>query len=207
MDECDANYHYIEVENTSTLCEAHGTGMIRPRFVLLVGSLLALQASASAQQATTAAERTAAWTAHKTLADQSPFRSLAWRAVGPVKTGARIEAIAIPRGNTGTIYAGVGTGNLWKTVNNGLTWKPIFEHESAFAIGDVAVAPSDPKTVWVGTGEAQPRFAGYAYGGSGVFKSVNGGSSIGTHGIRKMANQSENRILPRESLKDSGLNG
>ena len=198
MDECDANYDYIEVENTSTLCEAHGTGMIRPRFVLLVGSLLALQASASAQQATTAAERTAAWTAHKTLADQSPFRSLAWRAVGPVKTGARIEAIAIPRGNTGTIYAGVGTGNLWKTVNNGLTWKPIFEHESAFAIGDVAVAPSDPKTVWVGTGEAQPRFAGYAYGGSGVFKSVNGGDSWRSMGLAETQHIAKVLIHPSD---------
>jgi photosystem II stability/assembly factor-like uncharacterized protein len=126
-------------------------------------------------QATTAAERAAAWTMHRSMADSSWFRGLAWRAAGPVKIGARIEAIAIPPGNTGTIYAGVGSGNLWKTVNNGLTWRPIFEHESAFAIGDVAVSQSNPDVVWVGTGEAQPRYAGYAYPGTGVFKSLNGG--------------------------------
>jgi photosystem II stability/assembly factor-like uncharacterized protein len=113
----------------------------------------------------------------------SPFRGLRWRPVGPVKIGARVEAIAIPSGNTGTIYAGVGTGNLWKTINNGLTWRPIFEHEPAFAIGDVAVAPSNPKIVWVGTGEAQPRFAGYAYPGAGIFKSVNGGESWTAMGL------------------------
>lgn len=117
------------------------------------------------------------WEAHRTLAQSSLFRGLSWRAVGPVKIGARVEAIAIPPGNTGTIYVGVGAGNLWKTVNNGLTWRPIFEHEGAFAIGDVAVSQSHPETVWVGTGEAQPRYAGYAYPGRGVFKSVDGGES------------------------------
>ncbi len=137
----------------------------------------------SRAQATTAAERATSWTAHRALAESSWFRGLAWRAVGPVKIGARIEAIAIPPGNTGTIYAGVGSGNLWKTVNNGLTWRPIFEHESAFAIGDVTVSRSKPSVVWVGTGEAQPRYAGYAYPGTGVFKSVNDGETWTNMGL------------------------
>jgi len=143
---------------------------------LAVVAALSVPAVVTAQ-ATTATERATAWAAHQSLAESSWYRGLAWRPVGPVKIGARIEAIAIPPGNTGTIYAGVGSGNLWKTVNNGLTWKPIFEHESAFAIGDVAVSPSRPEVVWVGTGEAQPRYAGYAYPGTGVFKSENGGES------------------------------
>ena len=130
-----------------------------------------------AAQATSAAERAAAWASHQAMADDSWFRGLAWRPAGPVKIGARIEAIAIPPGNTGTIYAGVGSGNLWKTVNNGLTWRPIFEHERAFAIGDVAVSRSNPDIVWVGTGEAQLRYAGYAYPGAGVFRSTDAGRS------------------------------
>ena len=69
-------------------------------------------AAAHARQASLPSEREAAWKEHQALARESPFQNLQWRAVGPVKTGARIEAIAIPRGNTGTIYAGVGTGNL-----------------------------------------------------------------------------------------------
>jgi len=143
----------------------------------LAAFTLATPRASQARQATTAAERSAAWAEHQSMARTSFFRNLAWRPAGPVKTGARVEAIAIPPGNTGTIYVGVGTGNLWKTVNNGVTWKPIFEHESAFAIGDIAVSQSDPKVVWVGTGEAQPRFAGYAYAGTGVFKSVDAGAS------------------------------
>ena len=136
-----------------------------------LGALVALSSAsaARAQSPTTAAERATAWSQHQALDRASPFRGLAWRPVGPVRIGARVEAIAIPPGNTGTIYVGVGSGNLWKTVSNGLTWRAIFEHESAFAIGDVEVAPSDPRIVWVGTGEAQPRYAGYAYPGTGVF--------------------------------------
>lgn len=132
--------------------------------------------SARAQQATTAAERAAAWGQHQEMARTSFFHGLAWRADGPVKTGARVETIAIPPGNTGTIYVGTASGNLWKTVNNGLTWRPIFDHESTVAVGDVAVAPSDARTVWVGTGEAQPRFSGYDFPGTGVFKSTDAGA-------------------------------
>jgi len=89
--------------------------------------------------------------------------------------GARIEALAVPAPGSSTIYAGPGAGNIWKSVNNGMTWEPIFEHESSFSIGDIAIAPSNPEIVWVGTGEVQPRHSGPAYAGSGVFKSINGG--------------------------------
>jgi photosystem II stability/assembly factor-like uncharacterized protein len=143
---------------------------------LALVAALTVPATTTAQP-TTAAERATAWAQHQSLAENSWYRGLAWRPVGPVKIGARVEAIAIPPGNTGTIYAGVGSGNLWKTVNNGLTWKPIFERQSAFAIGDIAVSPSRPEVVWVGTGEAQPRYAGYAYPGTGVFKSIDAGES------------------------------
>ena len=149
---------------------------LRTRLVLMGLSTLLLPALATTQP-TAATERASAWSMHQSMAEASWYRGLAWRPVGPVKIGARIEAIAIPPGNTGTIYAGVGSGNLWKSINNGLTWHPIFEHESAFAIGDVAVSRSQPNVVWVGTGEAQPRYAGYAYPGTGVFKSVNGGET------------------------------
>jgi photosystem II stability/assembly factor-like uncharacterized protein len=148
-------------------------------------------------QPTSAAERAAAWTAHNALAQSSWFRSLAWRPVGPVKIGARVEAVAIPPGNTGIIYAGVGSGNLWKTVNNGLTWRPIFEHESAFAIGDVAVSAINPEIVWVGTGEAQPRYSGYAYSGTGVFKSTNGGDTWTNMGLAETHHVAKVIIHPK----------
>jgi photosystem II stability/assembly factor-like uncharacterized protein len=100
-----------------------------------------------------------------------------------MQAGARVEAIAVPPGNHGVIYVGVGSGNLWKTENNGLTWTPIFEKQSAFSIGDVAVAPSNPDIVWVGTGETQPRHSGYSYSGTGVFKSTDAGKSWRNMGL------------------------
>jgi photosystem II stability/assembly factor-like uncharacterized protein len=124
-----------------------------------------------------------AWEEHLRLERESPFADLQWRAIGPKQAGARVEAIAVPPGNHGTIYLGVGSGNLWKTENNGLTWMPIFENESTFSIGDVAVSTSNPDIVWVGTGETQPRHSGYSYSGTGVFKSTDGGRSWRNMGL------------------------
>ena len=125
-------------------------------------------------QTTTAEARLASWEMHRSLEETSPYKKLKWRALGPTRQGGRIEAIAC----TGsTIYLGAGSGNLWKSVNNGITWTPIFEKESSFSIGDVALAPSDPDIIWVGTGETQPRHSGYSYSGTGVFKSIDGGAT------------------------------
>jgi photosystem II stability/assembly factor-like uncharacterized protein len=115
--------------------------------------------------------------------EESIFKDLKWRAAGPVLQGGRIESIAVPPGNHGTIYVGVGSGNLWKTVNNGLTWVPLFEHESTFTMGDVAVSSSNPDIVWVGTGESQPRHSGYAYAGTGVFMSADAGRTWRNMGL------------------------
>ncbi|MCH8044074.1 MAG: hypothetical protein IID44_10205 [Planctomycetes bacterium] len=131
--------------------------------------------------ATTAAGRRESWQQHRKLMDTSRFKHLKWRSVGPRKQGGRIEAVAAPPGNTATLYVGAGSGNLWKTVNNGTTWKPIFDAESTFAIGDVAVARSDPSIVWVGTGEVL--MARSSYAGTGAFKSTDGGQTWRNMGL------------------------
>jgi photosystem II stability/assembly factor-like uncharacterized protein len=133
--------------------------------------------TSSAQSASTAGDRAAAWQAHQQMAASSPFAGLTWRALGPTQQAERIEALAVPPGSHNTIYAGPGAGNVWKSTNNGLTWQPIFEHESSFSVGDIAIAPSNPEIVWVGTGEVQPRHSGYAFSGTGVFKSTDAGTS------------------------------
>ena len=145
---------------------------LRP-FLLLV----TLPSTAVSQGATDGAQRLIAFEAHRALTNRWPFAALQWTAMGPKINGGRVEAIAVPPGNTGTIYVGMAAGSLWKTLNNGLTWKAVFTNQASHAIGDVAVAPSDGKIVWVGTGEAQPRHSGYAYAGTGVFKSGDGGIS------------------------------
>jgi len=118
--------------------------------------------------------RQESWRKHLALSASSPFRNLHWQSLGPRFQGGRVEAIdAVP--GTGVIYVGFGAGNVWKTVNNGLTWTPIFEHEPTFTIGDLAISPSNPRILYVGTGEnlmARSSFAGW-----GVFKSTDGGQT------------------------------
>ena len=121
--------------------------------------------------------RLTSWQEHVKLRDSSPFRGMHWQQLGPSMQGGRIEALAVASPGSATIYAGPGAGNVWKSENNGMTWQAIFDHESAFAIGDIAVAPSSPNILWVGTGEVQPRHSGPAYSGTGVFKSIDAGKT------------------------------
>lgn len=90
---------------------------------------------------------------HVQLRDQSPFRGLNGQSLGPRLQGGRVQRLtAVP--GTGIIYAGFGSGSLWKTINNGLTRTPIFDDRPTFTIGDVAVSASNPKILYVGTGES-----------------------------------------------------
>src|ERR1700757_4326444 len=78
---------------------------------------------------------------------------LAPRPLGPGNMSGRVAAVAVVESRPTTIYVGAASGGVWKTVNNGVSWAPIFDEQPVASIGDVAVAPSDPNVVWVGTGE------------------------------------------------------
>ncbi len=154
---------------------------------LVVASLQAAQAPGTGPvvpptvPATSPEARLRAFAQHQGMERASPFATLAWRAVGPRMQGGRIEAIAVDPSRPSTIYAGAGAGNLWKSVNNGTTWTPIFEKESAFSIGDIAVSASHSNVVWVGTGEVL--MARSSYAGTGVFKSTDAGATWTNMGL------------------------
>ncbi len=156
--------------------------LVGPMFLLCLGAAFSRSAEPVCPTgATTCEGRMESWQHHIRLENESPFKKLKWRAVGPRLQGGRIECIACSPDNPYTIYVGPGAGNLWKTVNNGTTWKAIFENESTFAMGDVAVAPSDPSIVWLGTGEVL--MARSSYAGTGVFKSTDGGQTWRNMGL------------------------
>ncbi|MGQ9619273.1 MAG: VPS10 domain-containing protein [Candidatus Aminicenantia bacterium] len=115
------------------------------------------------------------------MRNTSIFRNLKWRCVGPEFMGGRITDIEIPQNKEFTIYIGVASGNVWKTENNCTTWTPIFDGESTFTIGDIAIAPSNPEIIWVGTGESNSSRSSYA--GTGVFKSTDGGKTWKNMGL------------------------
>ena len=119
--------------------------------------------------------RMLSWDQHVRLRDNSPYKELKWRVSGPEFMGGRIETIASHPDEPFTIYAGAGSGSLWKSVNHGTTWKSIFDDQATFAMGCIAIAPSDPDILWLGTGEVL--MARSSYSGLGVYKSDDAGKT------------------------------
>jgi len=103
---------------------------------------------------------------------QPLYHGMHWRLIGPF-LGGRVEAVAGVPGNPDTFYFGAVAGGVWKTTDGGDSWHPIFDHEPIASIGAIAVAPSNPKVIYVGTGERAPR--GDISFGNGVYKSTDGG--------------------------------
>ncbi|MCK5653218.1 MAG: hypothetical protein KAJ42_17655, partial [Gemmatimonadetes bacterium] len=96
-----------------------------------------------------------------------------WREVGPANPGGRITDVEAVEGSSHIIYVGTATGGLWKTVNSGITWDPMFDDQPNASIGDIGLSRSDPNVLYVGTGEANNRNS--SPWGAGVFKSIDGG--------------------------------
>ena len=119
--------------------------------------------------------RLKAFEQHQAMVAQTPFKDLRWRFIGPFDLGGRCTDIAVPKGSRTVFYAGLATGGVFKTVNAGTTWEPVFDDQPTMSIGDIAVAESDANVVYVGTGEANIFRASEA--GIGVFKSTDAGKT------------------------------
>ncbi len=113
---------------------------------------------------------------------ESIIKRLQWRCIGPANMGGRIDDFAVVETNPHIVYVGTASGGLWKTINNGVTWEPIFDDQVTSSIGDVTVAPSNPDIVWVGTGEPNNRQS--SSWGYGVYKSIDGGKTWKNMGLQ-----------------------
>src|SRR5574338_514433 len=89
--------------------------------------------------------------------DDPLLKTFRWRSIGPASMGGRIDDIEAVESNPSMFYVGFATGGLWKTTNNGTTFTPIFDTYPVSSIGDIAIAPSNPNIVYVGTGEPNNR--------------------------------------------------
>ncbi len=110
--------------------------------------------------------------------DDPRLREFRWRSIGPAGQAGRVDDIAVDEKNPSTFYIGFATSGIWKTSNNGTTFEPIFEAYGVSSIGDLAIAPSDSRVLYAGTGEANNRQTSTA--GDGVWKSVDAGAHF-TH--------------------------
>ena len=126
---------------------------------------------------------------------ETAFGNLEWRSIGPANMGGRTADVESVPGDPNIVYAATASGGLWKTVNGGTTWKPIFERQGTISIGDIALAPSNPEVVWVGTGESNVRNS--VSFGDGVYKSTDGGAKWQHMGLRDTERISAIAIHPQ----------
>ena len=140
------------------------------KIALLLGCLVVGASAISAQSAT------------KQL-QSADLSSLQWRNIGPARPSGRVTDLAVLESRPSTFYVATATGGAWKTTTNGTTWTPVWDSEGSISLGAIAVAPSNPDVVWVGTGEAwSARISSY---GDGVYKSEDGGKTWHHMGLRE----------------------
>jgi len=144
-------------------------------FVALAGSLCAAPSPPPSASPTPAPQ-----------IDPKLFSGMQWRQVGPFRGGRALAIEGVP-GEPNTWYFGAVAGGVWKTLDGGANWTPLFDKQDISSIGAIAVAPSDHNTIYVGTGEAAIR--GNTTYGTGVYKSVDAGKNwknIGLHDTRQI---------------------
>ncbi len=110
------------------------------------------------------------------------FSALKFRSIGPAVTSGRISDFAVNPTNNSEYYVATSSGGVWKTINKGVTFQPIFDSQGSYSIGCVTLDPSNPSTVWVGTGENNNQRS-VAYG-DGVYKSDDGGRTWKNMGLK-----------------------
>ncbi|HTK29003.1 MAG TPA: hypothetical protein VL309_05605 [Vicinamibacterales bacterium] len=128
-------------------------------------------------------------------ASSDPLGALRWRSIGPANTGGRVTAVEGIAGDPTTFYVGAADGGIWKTVNAGTTFRPVFDHQSTLSIGALAVAPSDANVVYAGTGEGNPRNS--VSFGDGLYRSTDAGESWTHLGLADTERIARIRVDPR----------
>ncbi len=118
-----------------------------------------------------------------TLLKSSLFGGLQFRCIGPAFASGRVADFAVNPENYDEWYVGFASSGIWKTTNNGQTFRPIFDHYGSYSIGCLAIDPKNPNVIWAGTGENNSQRA-LAYG-DGVYKSTDGGKSWKNMGLKK----------------------
>ena len=118
--------------------------------------------------------------------DLSIFEAMQPRSIGPAGMSGRVTSIGVVRHNRNIIYVGTASGGLWKSVSGGTSWEPLFDQEEVASIGIVTIDPSNASTIWVGTGEGNPRNS--LNGGYGVYKSLDAGKTWMHMGLENTKN-------------------
>ncbi|MBS0010115.1 MAG: hypothetical protein KFF49_01810, partial [Bacteroidales bacterium] len=133
--------------------------------------------------------------AEKDPVSEVSLNSFSFRSIGPALTSGRISDIAVNPDNHKEFWVTAAAGNVWKTVNGGVTFDPVFDNEGSYSMGCVVIDPTNSNVVWVGTGENNnQRSVSY---GDGVYKSTDGGKSWKNMGLKRSEHIGMITIDPR----------
>ena len=171
-------------------------------FVLLIFGYLLFSSQIYSQKPkslTNGNERLAQFELYKQMAESSPYKDLEWQFVGPLNVSGRctdLEVVA-PKGENYTIYVASASGGVWKTENEGTSWEPVFDRSASASIGDIALDPSNPDVLWVGTGEANIFRSSQA--GSGIYKTTDQGKTWSHMGLENSLTISRIVVHPENS--------
>ncbi|MBU7577032.1 MAG: hypothetical protein KAF40_03130, partial [Flavihumibacter sp.] len=154
------------------------------RKIGLAGTLLVGSALVATAQKKTAQKAPAPAAAETVSLDQ--FKNWKPRNIGPAGMSGRITAIDAVVDDPNIIYLGSASGGVWKTINGGHEWKPVFDEQPNINIGSIAIQQSNPNIVWVGTGEGNPRNSINI--GEGIYKTIDGGKTWNRMGLEKTRN-------------------
>jgi photosystem II stability/assembly factor-like uncharacterized protein len=126
------------------------------------------------------------------------FAGLELRSIGPALTSGRITDLAVDPENKHRWFVASADGGVWRTVNSGITFQPVFDGEVSHSIGCVTIDPNDPFVIWVGSGENNSqRVVGY---GDGIYRSDDGGETWKNMGLKASEHISKIVVDPRDSL-------
>ena len=158
---------------------------MKPTRILFTSALLTAAIALSLGAQGTGSDHTAhlrAWDAHKALAQTSPYKALSWSYIGPTNISGRTTDVAVAdHGSSRRLYAGSCCGGVWASDDLGQTWQPIFDQAASTSTGALAVAPSNPDILWIGTGESNIFRSSYT--GVGVFKSTDNAKTFQHMGL------------------------
>ncbi|HYN23155.1 MAG TPA: hypothetical protein VE078_19505 [Thermoanaerobaculia bacterium] len=115
--------------------------------------------------------------------DSDLLAGVSARSIGPAAMSGRVAEVTAVESNPDIVYAGTATGGVWKSINGGLSWSPIFDDQPIASIGAVSVFQAAPEIVWVGSGEGNPRNSVSV--GNGIYKSMDGGRTWKHLGLEK----------------------
>ena len=164
----------------------------------MISSILAIFMMVTFQESNAQSKRKSAKSSVKQfeLTDQM-LKMFSFRSIGPAAYSGRISDLAVNPDNHSEYYVGVASGGLWKTINHGTTFEPIFDDQPVFSIGCLAMDPNNSNVVWVGTGENNSQ-RNLAYG-DGVYKTTDGGKSFTNMGLKTSSQIGKIMIDPRNS--------